>query len=71
MSTPYKVSCISTVTSAKIQELEDVVADGIILETRARFFMRADGRRVEVPTENMVFIFSKERQEVMNANKPS
>jgi hypothetical protein len=52
--------------------VKGIVADGFIEEFAIRFFILKDGRRVEVPTEGTVFMFSKERDEIIKreqANK--
>ena len=41
--------------------LGDVIADGVIPETGHRWFQFSNDVRIEVPTDGMLFEFSKER----------
>ena len=50
--------------------LTNVVADGVIAETKHRWFHLSNDVRLEVPTEGMVFEFSAERyKQIMSGEK--
>ena len=43
--------------------LRNVIADGFIEQLPIRFFILQDGRRIEIESKGVTFIFSKERNE--------
>ena len=54
----------------KWDSIKNIIADGFLDENlkSVRFFLLNDNTRYEIPTSNIIFRFSKERQELIEEN---
>jgi hypothetical protein len=48
--------------------LKGVTGDGLVENRDSRFFMLEDKTLVEIPCHNTIFVFSKERAEMIEQN---
>ena len=49
--------------------IRNVIEDGYFVESGVRWFMQEDGVVIEIPANRAIFIFSRERTELIKKNK--